>query len=76
MNFVLDRLVRRIARDPSLLDELAGEAKAAGLDKGDLRLLLAKDLAGLRERGVPPLLLMHLAGALRIEPMAALGRRR
>lgn len=74
MNLGLDRLLRQVARDPSLLDRLDARTVGGGIEDGDIAALLAGDLLGLFERGAHPLLIMQFAGALHIEPMAAFRR--
>lgn len=77
MNHELDKLIHQIVREPTLLDEitlLTSPAIGVRVAEADKHLLLDKDLAGLRDRGVHPLLLMQFAGAFRIEPMAILAR--
>ncbi len=74
MNLELDRLIRRIVREPTLLDGATLATIGTRVSEPEIRMLLDKDLAGLRGRDAHPLLLMQFAGAFRIEPMPVLGR--
>lgn len=74
MNLALDRLLRQVARDPSLLDGFDADTAGGGIEESDIAVLLARDLPGLCARGAHPLLIMQFAGALHIEPMAAFRR--
>lgn len=74
MNLALDRLLRQVARDPSLLDGLDADTAGGRIEEGDIAALLARDLPVLFARGAHPLLIMQFAGALHIEPMAAFRR--
>jgi len=75
MNLALDRLLRKVARDPSLLDGLDADTARGGIEEEDIAALRARDLAALSARGAHPLLIMQFAGALHIEPMASLRRK-
>lgn len=74
VNLELDLLIRRIVREPALLDEATLAMLGSRVSEAEIQLLLDKDLAGLRARDAHPLLLMQFAGAFRIEAMPALGR--
>lgn len=77
MNLVLDELLRRAVREPGFLacarTEPRGAADGAGVSVEDLTTVLDGDLVTLHQRGAHPLLIMHLAGALGIDPMSRLG---
>ncbi len=74
MNLELDQLISSVAREPALLDEMALATFGTRVSESEIRMLVAKDLAGLRSKGAHPLLLMQFAGVFEIEPMRALGR--
>lgn len=77
MNLVLDELLRRAVREPGFLAGAQtghrAAADEAGVSVEDLTTVLDGDLVTLHERGAHPLLIMHLAGALGIDPMSRLG---
>ena len=76
MNLRLDLLIRKIASDPGLLDRARAApwavAHEAGVAARELDLILAGDLAGLYQADVNPVLIMHLAAALGVDPMQRL----
>jgi hypothetical protein len=76
MNLRLDLLIRSTVRDPGLLDRArtapSAVAHEAGVPMRELGLVLAGDLAGLYRADVNPVLIMHLAAALGIDPMQRL----
>lgn len=43
MNLALDRLLRQVARDPSLLDGLDADTAGGGIEESDIAALLARD---------------------------------
>lgn len=73
MNLPLDQVIRRVVRDPEFrsIAEESGQLAAdlAGVRLADLAAVLDGDLVTLHQRGAHPLLIMQLAGALRIDPM-------
>ncbi|ANI91176.1 MULTISPECIES: hypothetical protein [Mycobacteriales] len=73
MNLPLDQVIRRVVRDPEFrsIAEESGQLAAdlAGVRLADLAAVLEGDLVTLQQRGAHPLLIMQLAGALRIDPM-------
>jgi hypothetical protein len=76
MNLRLDLLIRSIVRDPGLLDRVrsapSAVAQEAGVPTRELGMVLAGDLTGLYRADVNPVLIMHLAAALGIDPMQRL----
>jgi hypothetical protein len=77
MNVRLDSMLRRFAKDEAYRKEVAlapeEAAKAAGVPLGQILAALEGDLVQLYEAGAHSLILMGLAGALRIDPMERFG---
>jgi hypothetical protein len=77
VNLVLDELIRRAAHDPAFREAARNApheaAERAGVPHADVTAVLDGDLVGLHARGAHPLLIMHLAGALGIDPMDRFG---
>lgn len=77
MNLLLDELIRRLAQEPSFLEQArsAPDATAAstGVSPADFNAAVRGDLAALYGSGAHPLLVMKLAGALGIDPMTCFG---
>ena len=73
MNLSLDLFIKGIVGDPVLLTVVASDpasaAADAGVTLGDVDTVLRGDLAALYYRDAHPLLLMQLAGALKVDPM-------
>lgn len=73
MNLILDLLIRRVVREPGFRDTARAEPQAvadrSGLPVADVTAVLEGDLLALHRRGAHPLLIMHLAGALGVDPM-------
>jgi hypothetical protein len=78
VNLLLDELLRRVVREAGFREAARAEPHAtagrAGVPLADLTAVLDGELVTLHERGAHPLLIMHLAGALGIDPMETFGR--
>lgn len=76
MNLRLDLLIRRIVHEPGFLERARAApsevAQESRVDVHEIDLVLAGDLAGLYRADVNPLLIMHLAAALGVDPIQRL----
>ncbi len=75
MKLALDRIVRRLTEEPELMQALrdgSSESLTRDLTRDELKLIIQKDVRGLRDIGLHPLLVMQFAGTFQIEPMRAL----
>jgi 2'-carboxy-2,3-dihydroxybiphenyl 1,2-dioxygenase small subunit/ferredoxin len=77
MNYRLDAMLRRCAEEEAYRQQVAAApdeaAHAAGIPLAHVLAALQGDLVQLYEAGAHSLILMELAGALRIDPMERFG---